>query len=427
MASPLAAFISHASQDRAVAERLEAALGRGRVWLDRSDIRLGALLGRELLANIQRSRTLVLVWSAHARQSPWVQSEWISAANLGTPVIPVVLDRTPLPQALRNTLWLAWRRASTATLAELTRAVRGRRRGETSIAPAMRLPDAARDLAIDRLARKQDAMFTVWGKQGLSAARRAQARIDPPAAALRARYPLDPRVAALWAYHAKNGVLLDHDAEIAAGIRVTDPRLDDARWRFLDALWLDPFSPDSLNGLGTIAWFDHDLDTAEFFVTAALRLAPGYAAAAHDLRLIRELRGHARAGHRQSWDDAPQARERSVPILPADDLAAARTFYVDALGFAVTFDTSDGGREGLLGLKRGGLELTVDCPMLGHGRQACASLVVDDVDALYRAWSARTAVRRPPRNEAWGQRTFDLADPSGNTLFVMGPIAPGRR
>ncbi|MEZ5292343.1 MAG: TIR domain-containing protein [Vicinamibacterales bacterium] len=423
MASPLAAFISHASQDRAIAERIESALGRARVWLDRSDIRLGALLGRELLANIRRSRSLVLVWSADACRSPWVQSEWISAANLGKPVIPVVLDRTPLPQALRNTLWLAWRRASKATLAELTRAVRTHRAGETSIAAAMRLPDAARDLAIDRLARRQDAMFATWGEQGLAAARRAQVRLAPATEALRTRHPLDPRVAALWAYHAKNGVLLDHDAEIAAGIRVTDARLDEARWRFLDALWLDPFSPDSLNGLGTIAWFDHDLDTAEFFVRAALQVAPGYAAAAHDLRLIQQLRGHARAGHRQTWNDAADGRERTVPILPADDLAAARAFYVDALGFSVTFDTSGGGREGLLGLKRGGLELTVDCPMQGHGRQACVSLVVDDVDALYAAWGAHTAVRRPPRDEPWGRRTFDLVDPAGNTLFVMGPPA----
>ena len=29
---------------------------------------------------------------------------------------------------------------------------------------------------------------------------------------------------------------------------------------------------------------------------------------------------------------------------------------------------------------------------------------------------------RPPKNEEWGARTFDLLDPSGNTLFVIGPI-----
>jgi len=35
--------------------------------------------------------------------------------------------------------------------------------------------------------------------------------------------------------------------------------------------------------------------------------------------------------------------------------------------------------------------------------------------------AARTTVRRPPRDEEWGGRTFDLVDPFGNTIFVIGP------
>jgi hypothetical protein len=38
-------------------------------------------------------------------------------------------------------------------------------------------------------------------------------------------------VAVLWAYNAKNDVLLEHEDLIAAGIRVVDKRLDEARWR----------------------------------------------------------------------------------------------------------------------------------------------------------------------------------------------------
>lgn len=30
-------------------------------------------------------------------------------------------------------------------------------------------------------------------------------------------------------------------------------------------------------------------------------------------------------------------------------------------------------------------------------------------------------VLRPPRDEPWGARTFDLLDPSGNTIFVIAP------
>ena len=114
--------------------------------------------------------------------------------------------------------------------------------------------------------------------------------------------------------------------------------------------------------------------------------------------------------------------ERAVAILPTNDLAAAKAFYVDALGFRVTFEASADGRTGLLGLQRGTIELTLDCPMEGHGRHACVSLHVTDADACYREWSAKVTALRPPKNEAWGARTFDLLDPSGNTLFVIGPV-----
>jgi catechol 2,3-dioxygenase-like lactoylglutathione lyase family enzyme len=115
--------------------------------------------------------------------------------------------------------------------------------------------------------------------------------------------------------------------------------------------------------------------------------------------------------------------ERAVPILPADDLAVAKAFYVDGLGFSVTFEASEDGRSGLLGLERGTIQLTLDSPMKGHGRDACVSLHVDDTDAYYREWSTRVTVLRAPRDEEWGARTFDLLDPSGNTIFVMGPVS----
>lgn len=113
--------------------------------------------------------------------------------------------------------------------------------------------------------------------------------------------------------------------------------------------------------------------------------------------------------------------ERAIPILPADDLVVAKAFYVDKLGFGVAFEVSDDGRSGILGLRRGTLSLTLDCPMEGHGRNACVSLEVDDADAYYREWSATVAMGRPPRDETWDARTFDLTDPFGNTIFVMGP------
>ena len=116
--------------------------------------------------------------------------------------------------------------------------------------------------------------------------------------------------------------------------------------------------------------------------------------------------------------------ERAVPIVPVEDLQIARAFYVDTLGFSVTFEASDDGRTGLIGIARGTIAMTLDCPMAGHGRHVCVALEVDSVDRYYAEWHARTATLRPPRDEPWGARTFDLLDPFGNTLFVIGPIEP---
>jgi predicted enzyme related to lactoylglutathione lyase len=112
--------------------------------------------------------------------------------------------------------------------------------------------------------------------------------------------------------------------------------------------------------------------------------------------------------------------ERAVPILPADDLSAAKSFY-ERLGFHTTFESTEDGKSGIMGLERGTISITIDAPMSGHGRDACVSLVVADADAYYREWSAKVAIPKPPRDEDWSARTFGFSDPSGNTIFVIGP------
>lgn len=58
---------------------------------------------------------------------------------------------------------------------------------------------------------------------------------------------------------------------------------------------------------------------------------------------------------------------------------------------------------------------------------ACASLRVNSADELYLAWRGKVEISRPPMNEPWGGRTFGIQDPFGNTLFVIGPVAPEAR
>ena len=115
--------------------------------------------------------------------------------------------------------------------------------------------------------------------------------------------------------------------------------------------------------------------------------------------------------------------ERAVPVLPADDLTLAKDFYVRGLGFNVRFEASDDGKSGIMGLERGTIYLTIDAPMTGHGREACVSLQVENADDYYQEWRDRVAIRRPPKDESWGARTFDVIDPFGNTIFVIGPMA----
>ena len=114
--------------------------------------------------------------------------------------------------------------------------------------------------------------------------------------------------------------------------------------------------------------------------------------------------------------------ELAVAILPTDDLADAKGFYVDGLGFRVLWEASEDGHSGLLGVARGTMQITLDCPMDGHGRNACVSLEVEDADRYYKEWKSRVKVGRAPQNETWGKRTFELTDPFGNTIFVMGQV-----
>jgi catechol 2,3-dioxygenase-like lactoylglutathione lyase family enzyme len=114
--------------------------------------------------------------------------------------------------------------------------------------------------------------------------------------------------------------------------------------------------------------------------------------------------------------------ERAVPILPGDDLGVAKDFYVNKLGFQVQFEATDDGKDGIMGLERGTIELTIDCPMSGHGRNACASLRVSSADSYYEEWRQKVQISRPPVNEPWGARTFGFQDPFGNSIFVIGPV-----
>ena len=115
---------------------------------------------------------------------------------------------------------------------------------------------------------------------------------------------------------------------------------------------------------------------------------------------------------------------RAIPILPMDAPVRAEQFYADMLGFSLLFEAhypcepEDGT---ILGFELDGMQLHLDCPMPGHGKDACVYLEVEDVDDYYARWSGKVEMQSAPTDQPWGKRTFDLQDPFGNTLFVVGP------
>ena len=100
--------------------------------------------------------------------------------------------------------------------------------------------------------------------------------------------------------------------------------------------------------------------------------------------------------------------EKAVPVLPADDISAAKQFYVDKLGFQVTFEASDG-KAGIMGVERGTMAITIDAPMSGHGRQACVSLHVDDADRYYDEWRAKVDIPRSAARRILGRADVQRA------------------
>jgi hypothetical protein len=57
------------------------------------------VLPATIRSGIEMSETLLLLWSRGAAASSWAQQEWEAAHELRKKIIPYKLDRTPLPSA----------------------------------------------------------------------------------------------------------------------------------------------------------------------------------------------------------------------------------------------------------------------------------------------------------------------------------------
>src|SRR5438874_6476464 len=74
---------------------------------------------------IESCEALLLIWSANAAGSRWVQNEWDMAYDLRKKIIPYCVDATPLPPALENLVFVT-RADEKVANAGLLKAVFGR-------------------------------------------------------------------------------------------------------------------------------------------------------------------------------------------------------------------------------------------------------------------------------------------------------------
>lgn len=294
------AFISYSSSDRALAARLDRALRAAgiSVWHDVSDIRLGVLLGDELRTAILGCRTFVLLWSEDAQKSRWVNSEWLMALHQGRFIVSCTLDDTPLPQCLANSVFQPVHRVTEDVVGRLVRSIRKKRDAGTALAPFIRGESPELMSAIAAIAEGQqmmtDALLT-----DLDRAAQIQAALDTAMDPARAAWPLDPMIVTLDGFHLKNAYMLEHWGAIQAGRAPEDPLLDQAERRFFETLAIDPTDPSGLNGLGSILFFERDLNAAEFFQRAAIAQAKqrgqDYPAAEHDLEMVLRFKAEQQA------------------------------------------------------------------------------------------------------------------------------------
>jgi hypothetical protein len=95
-------FISYASEDRPVAERLAARLGENdwRIFWDRG-IATGAEWSKEIQRALHDARCVVVLWSAASRKSFWVAGEAANACERQS-YFPVLIDASEPPELFRR-------------------------------------------------------------------------------------------------------------------------------------------------------------------------------------------------------------------------------------------------------------------------------------------------------------------------------------
>ena len=130
----------------------------------------------------------------------------------------------------------------------------------------------------------------------------------------------------------------------------------------------------------------------------------------------------------------PAAPETAQPFLATAepqlfvaDIAAARDFYTQKLGFQLAFLHGDPPFYGQVVRDGARLNLRhVDRPLFDPVLRAkddllSATILLDHIEPLFREYQAKGVVfHQALRTEPWGARTFIVPDPDGNLIAFAG-------
>lgn len=116
--------------------------------------------------------------------------------------------------------------------------------------------------------------------------------------------------------------------------------------------------------------------------------------------------------------------EKAVPVLPAVDAAESAAFYCEKLGFREAFRDATPAR--YIGVIRDELHLHIAATPAELARtigsQTMCRFFVNDVDALYKEYSAQEVIHPngPIHDTPWNTREFGVIDPCGVCLTFFG-------
>jgi uncharacterized glyoxalase superfamily protein PhnB len=114
--------------------------------------------------------------------------------------------------------------------------------------------------------------------------------------------------------------------------------------------------------------------------------------------------------------------EQITPILAVSDFQQSMSYFVNQLGFRRLWDWGDPPSFGAVG--RDKVEIFLSLNSQGNPGTWMSIFVDDDVDALYREFTAQGAViLRPPQDQLWGMREMQVQCPDGHILRFGHGIA----